>query len=433
MLGGILCHSGCHGRPVGDSGQGDRVKHGSLFAGIGGFDLGFDRVGIETVWTVENDKSCNQVLATHWPDVERHQDVREVGRHHLAPVDIISGGFPCQDLSVAGRRTGLAGERSGLWVEFARIIEEMEAKWVVVENVPGLFSSNGGADFAIIVRTLELFGYCVAWRVLDSQFFGVPQRRRRVFIVGSLGNASSIEVLFESEGGEGHIAESREEGQRVAQTLAGGSEDCHSDISSGQQDGNVIVQALQARDYKGVGTQYVNEDKLVGAWSIRTAHTKANENNRWWYEETPPLYGAEPVAIVHEIHGGSKRKDRPEGGFYVRDMKTTKPLDTSGLNPACAQGGVAFTHSGYSNQPAWVTGDRTDAVASAGHHPSSHQGIGLISAMGVRRLTPTECERLQGFPDGWTEGLSDMQRYKMLGNAVTVNVAEWIGRRLIAT
>lgn len=307
------------------------VRHGSLFAGIGGFDLGFERAGIETVWTVENDKNCNEVLATYWPNVERHEDVREVGKHNLESVDLISGGFPCQDLSVAGRREGLAGERSGLWFEFARVIGEMEPQWVVVENVPGLFSSGGGRDFLVIVRALEQFGYCVAWRVLDSQFFGVPQRRRRVFIVGSLGNAGSIEVLFESEGGEGHPAEGGEEGQGTAAPVERGAIGF-----DWQQAGDALDECSQTLSVTRVQAYLLNEDKIG-------------------------------------------------------------PLDTQ-------------------------------VMATCDQTVDSNQI--QLDAMGVRRLTPTECERLQGFPNGWTEGLSDTQRYKTLGNAVTVSVAEWIGRRI---
>ena len=161
------------------------MKFGSLFSGIDGFGLAFMRCGMQCEWQVEIDDKCRDVLRRHF-DAEVYADVRTVGKHNLKPVDLICGGFPCQDLSVAGRREGLAGERSGLWFEFARIIDELEPQWVVIENVPGLLSINKGADFAVIIQWLAQRGYGVCWRVLDSQYFGVPQRRRRVFIVGSL-------------------------------------------------------------------------------------------------------------------------------------------------------------------------------------------------------------------------------------------------------
>ncbi len=173
------------------------MTHGSLFTGIGGFDLGFERAGIKTLWQVEQDKHCIEVLVNHWQNIKRYTDVKGVGKHNLQTVDIISGGFPCQDVSVAGKRGGLQASRSGLFFEAARIIEELQPIWFVLENVPGLFSSNKGEDFKTIITSLSELGYCVAWRVLDSKYFGVPQERRRVFIVGSLGNESSAEILFE--------------------------------------------------------------------------------------------------------------------------------------------------------------------------------------------------------------------------------------------
>src|SRR5579875_134000 len=177
------------------------LRYGSLFAGIGGFDLGADRAGWRCAWQVEIDRRCVEVLARHWPEVERFGDVRAVGAHNLAPVDLICGGFPCQDLSVAGRRAGLAGSRSGLWWEFYRIVAELRPAWVVVENVPGLLSSNRGRDMGTILASLGDLGYGWAYRVLDAQWFGVPQRRRRVFIVGHLGDYSATQVLLEPEGG----------------------------------------------------------------------------------------------------------------------------------------------------------------------------------------------------------------------------------------
>lgn len=138
------------------------MRVGSLFSGIGGFDLGLERAGMTCSWQVEIDPFCQQVLAHHWPDTQRFEDVKEVGKHNLQPVELICGGFPCQDLSVAGNRAGLAGERSGLWFEFARIAGELRPNWIVVENVPGLFSSNKGQDFATVLKTIAELGYGVA-------------------------------------------------------------------------------------------------------------------------------------------------------------------------------------------------------------------------------------------------------------------------------
>ena len=175
------------------------MTHGSLFTGIGGFDLGFEKIGIKTSWQVENNTRCKKVLRNKWPKVTRYEDVKKVGKKNLKPVDVISSGFPCQDLSTSqnGRKGGLQASRSGLFFEAARIIDELQPKWFVLENVLGLLSSNEGEDFKTVITTLSKRRYCVSWRVLDSKYFGVPQGRRRVFIVGSLGNTSSAQVLFE--------------------------------------------------------------------------------------------------------------------------------------------------------------------------------------------------------------------------------------------
>ncbi len=180
----------------------------SLFAGVGGFDLAMERNGVEVVANVEIDKQCQKVLAKHFPKAKQFSDITDVKGSDLIAAGfkpdrgIITGGFPCQDLSVAGKRAGLVGERSGLFWEIARLIEETKTEWFILENVPGLLTSNKGKDFGVVIGTLADIGYGVAWRVLDAQYFGVPQRRRRIFIVGRRtgDGLSSAEVLFKSEG-----------------------------------------------------------------------------------------------------------------------------------------------------------------------------------------------------------------------------------------
>jgi len=162
-----------------------KLRYGSLFSGIGGFDLGFDRAGMGCAWQCEIDPKASLVLAKHWPNVARYEDVRTIGKHNLEPVDVICGGFPCQDVSLAGNRAGLEGERSTLWSEFARIVCELKPGWVVVENVRGLLSSDNGRFFGNILRDLAECGYDAEWQVLRASDFGAPHRRERVFIVAN--------------------------------------------------------------------------------------------------------------------------------------------------------------------------------------------------------------------------------------------------------
>ena len=196
---------------------------GSLFAGIGGFDLGFERAGFKTSWAVEIDQKAQAVLRLRFPSAELHDDVTHVGAHSLGPVDVVTFGSPCQDLSVAGKRAGLAGGRSGLFHESVRIIRELRERYgkpdfAIWENVPGAFSSNGGRDFAVVVQEMVNLGARdVAWRVLDSRFFGVAQRRRRVFLVADFGGERASEVLAIAEGVRGYSPKGRKARQGAAQ------------------------------------------------------------------------------------------------------------------------------------------------------------------------------------------------------------------------
>ena len=193
----------------------------SLFAGVGGFDLALERAGVKVVASVEIDKKAQDVLRSHFPNSTIFDDVTGVTGEQLRAAGfeprggIITGGFPCQDLSVAGKRAGLAGKRSGLFWEICRILDETGSETVILENVPGLLSSNGGRDMAVVLEALVQRGYSIAWRVLDAQYFGVPQRRRRVFIVGNLGNSgrSPEEILSIKQGRAGYLAQSIAQGK----------------------------------------------------------------------------------------------------------------------------------------------------------------------------------------------------------------------------
>lgn len=221
---------------------------GSLFSGGGGMDLGLEQAGIKIEWQVEIDEYRRSILAKHWPDTPRHSDIKGVTGRELKQVDLICGGFPCQDLSVAGKRSGLKGERSGLFFELARVVEVRKPQWILIENVPGLLSQDEGEAMGQVIETFSELGYGLSWRVLDSQYFGVPQRRRRVYIVGHLGEECPPEILFEPESGEGDPPEGGKTGKDVAFSLAASAR------GTGDQHGNVwnstyvVAHALRAAD-----------------------------------------------------------------------------------------------------------------------------------------------------------------------------------------
>ncbi len=193
----------------------------SLFAGVGGFDLALERQGVKVVASVEIDKKAQDVLRRHFPNSTIFGDVTGVTGEQLIQAGfnpkrgIITGGFPCQDLSVAGKRAGLQGSRSGLFWEIVRLLIETKAENFILENVPGLLSSNDGADMATVITALDDIGFDVAWRVLDAKFYGIPQRRRRVFIVGCLrgSGGTPAEILALSEGRARYL-EKVEQGKR---------------------------------------------------------------------------------------------------------------------------------------------------------------------------------------------------------------------------
>jgi len=315
------------------------VNVGSTFSGVGGFDLGFERAGMPVLWQAEIDDWCRRVLRDHWPEATIYDDVRAVGGD-AAAVDLLCGGFPCQDLSVAGKRAGFKGERSSLFFEFARIADELRPRWIVLENVVGLLSSAEGRDFGILLATLAEIGYGCAWRVVDARYFGVPQRRRRVFIVGCFGDDGERAVRALGAGGEGNLAA-----------------------------GECSWQGATAGTVTGAG----------GASGVIT----------------------EPTAKC--LTTSNERLDSETESFVVQAVSTLQGSPGRGY--------------------------RIDAEGAAGGHL-------LADGPSVRRLTPTECERLMSWPDGWTavdgDKTPDGRRYAACGNGVVANVSEWIGRRIMA-
>lgn len=384
----------------------------SLFSGIGGLDLGLARAGFRHLAFCESDAYRRDVLAARWPGVPIYEDVRAIGEPagrtaadgDSAPADIgrretrtgirrsphlLCGGFPCQDLSVAGQRKGLAGDRSGLFHEFARIAGIVRPRWLLVENVPGLLSSNGGRDFGVVLGTLADLGYGLAWRILDSRFFGVPQRRRRVFVVGALA-----------------VGDPRAAAERAGQVLAIGSR-CPRHPATRGEAGPDVAYALADGSGSRTGSGRDGQDTFVSDLPI---------SSRIHEEIAPTLQAARsenrggtdgPLIAVPLSHGSN-----PNSNAAGRRRE-----DDENLVPAFHQ----------TQEP--IHGD--DFSSALGR---TSIGMGLGQGASVRRLTPTECERLQALPDGWTElgGTADSKRYAALGDAVTASVAEWIGRRLVS-
>jgi len=360
---------------------------GSLFSGVGGFDLGLSRAGFEHKFFAEIDPYCRAVLATRFPGVPIYEDVKDVGAD-AGHVDILAGGFPCQDLSVAGKRAGLDGARSGLFFEFARIIGAIRPRSVLLENVEGLYSSGSprGADFGIILDTLAELGYVVSWRSLDAQHFGVPQRRRRVFVCaiadGDLGAERIGEVFALTESSSGDSPTRDPSWPRTAAAVGGSA-----------AGGERIIPAVTAKWAKGSGGPAGDECQNL-VWPDMPIGVNPSNTD---------VAGA----LVTNAQGGQRTTDI--AGAYV-----------------CA---IGFSHTqGLDAQP---TKDATPTLRRNGG------GMAMQRGPAVRRLTPMECERLMGWPDNWTDvpwnkkdHSPDSRRYAACGNGVVAPVAHWIGARL---
>jgi len=361
-------------------------KVGELFAGIGGFGLAAQRAGFDLAWACEIDDFASRVYEARFPMMPVHPDVRDF---EGVSVDCITAGFPCQDLSIAGKRKGLVGERSGLFWEIVRIAGRLRPRWLLLENVPGLFSSHQGRDFETVLAALDELGYGVSWRVLDAQFFGVPQRRRRVFIVGHLGSSCPAEVLFEPEGVPGDSPKGREARAGITQSLTrslgrGGADD------NDAQGGLLVTGTLSAEHGRNRGLGNEEDTDTIVTHSLRAEGADASEDGTGRGTPIVPVYaiGSHAGAADGEVTNRSHASGGPVGSNISE--------------------GLAYS----------LRGGRKQSIVET--RP--------------RRLTPRECERLQGFPDDWTliEGASDSARYRALGNAVAVPCVEWILRRLMA-
>ncbi len=394
------------------------MKALSLFSGAGGMDLGLDRAGITAVAHCEIDPKAASVLRRHWPDVPVIEDVREVTAD-VGDVDVVHGGFPCQDISVAGNRAGLAGDRSGLWWEFHRILGELRPRWCVIENVAGLLSSNGGRDLGAILGALGNLGYGYAYRVLDARHFGVPQRRRRVFIVGHLGGRGAAEVLLEPEGVRRDPATGREAGQEVAGTLGGGS----GSRGWAQDTDRMTFVPVVANTLLANGGDRHLADAQAG--HLIPQHTGT----------VTTAFDAKNYSNLQEVLSGSvipvAFAENQRGEVYLSDYQ--QALTGGGGKPGQGYAAV-LAFNGFNGIDMQPSTDVTPTVRA------QHIGAPQVlegGSLAVRRLTPRECERLMGWPDDWTRyaddgaEIADSHRYRMCGNGVVGPVAEWIGRRIV--
>ncbi len=514
------------------------MRKGSLFTGAGGADIGAEKAGMKPVFYCEIDKAAAGVIARRSAGLTPiYCDITKFKPDPIKhAVDVIIGGSPCQDLSLAGKRAGLDGERSGLFREMVRICKRLRSRFVVWENVPGALSSNGGRDFAAVIRAftglqveVQKSGWGnagfirtpfpnhrwnIAWRVLDSQYCGVPQRRRRIFLVGSLGDASCAEILFEPESVRGNPAPRRGSRKDVGPTLSARTKGGGGLGTDTELDGGLIAANITTRPYSDAsgresnlipdvafslnakgGTGRIDGEseifisvipgpdatgalcsngKAAGSATqqdaesgmlITVAHTLRGDG--FDASEDGTGRGTPLIPVAYRTSGNCgvmKQGDRTAAlntatdptqnivAFNLRGREgdaMPEVSDTASLR--AASGGSSRSYVSFSeNQRGEIrTSDISPQLSTGGGKPG--QGFpAAVGAFGVRRLTPLECERLQGWPDHHTrlkrlvklegnqwiptmriEMQADGPRYKQCGNGVTSTVMEWICRRII--
>ncbi len=421
--------------------------YGSVCSGIEAATVAWGPLGWKPAWFAEIDPFCCAVLAHHYPLVRNYGDFTQIGPD-AGPIDTLVGGTPCQSFSVAGRRGGLDDARGNLAIEFCRLAGRLRPRWVVWENVPGVLSSNGGRDFGAILGALAELGYGCAWRVLDAQYFGVPQRRRRVFVVGHLGDwRRAAAVLLEREGLCRDTPARRKARQATPGCAVYGAEvgpaggrftDLAPTLDARCRD-SAIRNQVGLLVFGGGNTS----DAIEVATTLTHHGTRQDfETETFCVEVAPPLLaGANRFPgtcvdtceslIVHTLRGE---------GFDASE-------DGTGRGTPLVAGTLKANHGG----------------GGFGSDPSETfiPILELGSRTGVRRLTPRECERLQGFDDDYTlipnyrkrlradeieemaaylgipleearrvGATPDGPRYKAIGNSMAVPVMRWIGRRI---
>lgn len=513
-----------------------QLTHASFFSGVGGVDLGFEKAGIRTVSVSEIDPFARSVLASRFPGVPQLGDIVALADRELSSVvqpttdilqrrsgpadgegwtpssddwktaDIWSAGFPCQDLSVAGKRKGFEdGKRSVLAFTFLNLVERFRPRWLVLENVPGLFTSNNGRDFLALLREVDELGYGISWRTLDARFFGVPQRRRRVFIVASLGSDRAGEVLLECEGGCGHSQESQsswqttadgsERGANVIGALLAGLEKrtgttqdklyvgygervakpevagallarYHKGVTSTVEDGQLVVTTALTRGGLGGGFGPDDNDaqgnKLVVGSEAYASGVRApdgmaggldDSNSRAMGAEIPSQEG---IQVEHSAY--SIREDAKAENFSATPINTALSLNAvwPSVQSHHAQTFIASAYrksrraQSTEDVETWVddgiantlnvfdSGDtRTTHAIVGSHYDGYNQKLEPDGAHRTLRIgrdssdfvvpPPGSAEESPLLPQGM-----DSNRYKVCGNGVVSNVAEWVAHRLVS-
>jgi DNA (cytosine-5)-methyltransferase 1 len=454
------------------------IRYLSVCSGIEAATVAWHALGWQAAGFSEIESFARAVLAHHYPDVPLHGDFTKLRDAEHGAIDLLVGGTPCQSFSIAGLRKGLDDDRGNLTLEYIRLAERLRPRWLVWENVPGVLSIDGGRTFGAFLGGLAECGYGFAYRILDAQYFGVPQRRRRVFVVGHLGDwRPAAAVLFEREGLCGDITPGGKAREGIAGNITSGAGRRR---GGGQQPENLTAHALEAnnggasgKEGRGLVTHTLRGDgfdasedgtgrgtplvagTVSSKWAKGTGGPSGDEcQNLIAFsakdygadaDEYAPTLRAMCHAESHQNGGGQIAVAIPLQEIGKRTGKSTDDVsigigiggdgDAMFTLQAGAQHGVASFKPGQSAESRGIGyDDRLSPSLEAGGGGNNRPAV--MQHMAVRRLTPRECERLQGFPDDYTlipyrgKPAADGPRYKALGNSMAVPVMRWLGERI---
>lgn len=381
------------------------IKYFSMFSGIGGFEVGIEKSKygnrFESVGFSEIDEYATSIYKKHYPNTTNYGDATKIKTEELPEFDFLVGGFPCQSFSIAGRQKGLDDTRGTLFFEIARILKDKRPGYFLLENVRGLLSHDAGKTFQTVLEVLSSLGYCIKWEIYNSKDYGVPQRRERIFIKGYSRKQCGREILSfgrcdEKDNGKLNESVLNDDGDVIDKYFLKIDENRRITTT---KDGNALClhTTRPQRPLSKRLTNYVLEDHFTQIDEHRAVTTDKEKENYYAVTTRPrvmPLY---------------KKQDN----YVLEDKRTIKKL---GSTTGHQSGGV-YDAEGIS--PALCSTDYKNPVK-------------IVNNYRIRKLTPLECERLQGFEDNWTEygadgeKISDTQRYKCIGNAVTTNVISHI-------
>ena len=423
---------------------------GSLFDGLGGWQIAACRAGIKPMWSSEIEKFPLKLTSIRFPQTKQLGDITKMSADEIKPVDIITMGSPCQDLSIAGKRKGLAGERSGLFVTAINLVHAMRKlsngrypKYVVWENVTGAFSSNKGMDFKTVLEkitetSIPIPGHhkwasagmvrsskCnIVWRTLDAQYWGVAQRRRRIFLVVDYTRGCTEEILFKPESLSWDIEQSKEQRERIADRTCKGFGG-----SVAYCIRNSIINRKQENGGNGLGISKEISYTLdtTGAYAVAVIADK--DDNQRVFDMS---YRAN---VIREQKGDECFEkavsfDMTHANDVIRENRGSIHTLQARMGTGGNQIPLIYARPSYAD----LKQDETAVTLRASGGSNGGGSENLVADKLLRKLTPLECERLQGLPDNWTliddKSCSDSARYKAIGNGMAQPCADFVMKRV---